>query len=305
MKSVRLTPPFWKVLAHGGAGPRRSTLAQRHYLSETLILGAEIILKGHSALDAVEAMIRNLEDSTLFNAGAGSRRQLDGAQRMDASIMEGTRLRAGGVANLEGIRNPITAARLVMDETNHVLLVGQHASRFARYFRLPRQYRLKETMQVSSGEKRSLPNRKTLALYKRMAHYGTVGAVALDLHGALAAGASTGGTPIMLPGRVGDSPLIGSGVYADNMAGAISMTGLGEGIMRLALAKQIAVAMENGSSPFQAARKSLTALVTRIQGQAGCLVLAPDGRFAIRHVTPFMSAGHWNGKGKPTVGDKF
>jgi beta-aspartyl-peptidase (threonine type) len=256
-------------------------------------------------LDAVEAMIRNLEDSTLFNAGAGSRRQLDGVQRMDASIMEGTRLRAGGVANLEGIRNPITAARLVMEKTDHVLLVGQQASRLARHFRLPRQYRLKETMRVSSGENRSLPNRKTLALYKRMAHYGTVGAVALDLHGELAAGASTGGIPTMLPGRVGDSPLIGSGVYADNMAGAISMTGLGEGIMRLALAKQIAVAMENGSSPVQAARKALTDLVTRIRGQAGCLALAPDGRFAIRHVTAFMSAGHWNGKGKPTVGDKF
>ena len=109
----------------------------------------------------------------------------------------------------------------------------------------------------------------------------------------------------MLPGRVGDSPLIGAGVYADNKAGAISMTGFGEGIIRLALAKQISCAMENGKSPVQAARESLNDLETRIQGEAGCLVLAPDGRFAIRHGTPFLSAGHWNGKGKPTVSDKF
>ena len=224
---------------------------------------------------------------------------------MDASIMEGKRLRAGGVANLEAIRNPIMAARLVMEETDHVLVVGQPATRLARHFGLPRIQSVKGATRQSTGKKRPLPNEKTVTLYKKMAHYGTVGAIALDLHGHLAAGASTGGVPVMLPGRVGDSPLIGSGVYADNKAGAISMTGLGEGIIRLALAKQIASAMENGRSPVQAARESLNELVTRIQGQAGCLVLAPDGRFAIRHVTPFMSAGHWNGKGQPIVSDKF
>jgi len=224
---------------------------------------------------------------------------------MDASIMEGTKLGAGGVANLGGVRNPIMAARLVMEETDHVLVVGQQATRLARHFGLPRIHSVKGAKRPSSGKNTPLPNKKTLTLYRKMAHYGTVGAVALDQYGQLAAGASTGGVPIMLPGRVGDSPLIGSGVYADNNAGAISMTGLGEGIIRLALAKQIASAMENGRSPVQAARESLNALVTRIQGQAGCLVLARDGRLAIRHVTPFMSAGYWNGKGKPTVRDKF
>jgi len=305
LKSLHLTQPTWKILAHGGAGPRRSTAAQRTCLSETLILGSDILQVGQSALDAVEAMIRHLEDSGLFNAGSGSRQQLDGSQRMDASIMEGTGLRAGGVANLELVRNPIVAARLVMEETDHVLVVGQQATRLARHFGLPRIHSVRGARRQSSGKGRRLPNRKSLALYKKMAHYGTVGAVALDQEGQLAAGASTGGVPIMLPGRVGDSPLIGSGVYADNRAGAISMTGLGEGIIRLAMAKQIASAMENGRSPVQAARESLNDLVTRIQGQAGCLVLAPDGRFAIRHVTPFMKAGHWNGKGKPKVGDTF
>jgi beta-aspartyl-peptidase (threonine type) len=224
---------------------------------------------------------------------------------MDASIMEGTALRAGGVANLEIIRNPIMAARLVMEKTDHVLVVGQQAKRLSRYFGLSRIHSVRRTLRQPAGRKRSLPNKKTLALYKKMAHYGTVGAVALDQYGHLAAGASTGGVPIMLPGRVGDSPLIGSGVYADNKTGAISMTGLGEGIIRLALAKQIACAMERGRSPVQAARESLNTLVTRVQGQAGCLVLARDGRFAIRHVTPYMSAGYWNGKDHPTVKDKF
>ena len=305
MKSHRVTQPTWKVLAHGGAGARRSTSAQRTCLAETLLLGAETLKVGQSALDTVEVMIRHLEDSGLFNAGSGSRQQLDGVQRMDASIMEGTDLRAGGVANLEYIRNPIVAARLVMEKTDHVLVIGQQAKRLSRYFGLPRILPVRGRLKLSSGKKRSLPNKKTLALYKKIAHYGTVGAVALDQFGRLAAGASTGGVPIMLPGRVGDSPLIGSGIYADNKIGAISMTGLGEGIMRLALAKEIACAMERGRSPVQAARQSLNALVKRVQGEAGCLILARDGRFAIRHVTPYMCAGYWNGEGHPMVKDKF
>ena len=305
MKVPHPTRPTWKVLAHGGAGPRRSTAAQRTCLAETLIIGAELILGGQSALDAVETMIRHLEDSGLFNAGLGARRQLDGVQRMDASIMEGNTLRAGGVASVERIRNPIRAARLVLEETDHVLVVGQQASRLAKYFALPRIHALKGDRRPRSGHKNPLANRKTLALYKKMVGHGTVGAVALDQDGHLAAGASTGGVPNMLPGRVGDSPLIGSGVYADNEGGAISMTGIGEGIIRLALAKRIACAMERGRSPIQAARDSLNMLVSRVHGQAGCLVLKADGRFAIRHVTPFMSAGHWDGKGKPTVRDTF
>lgn len=260
---------------------------------------------GHAALDAVEAMIRCLEDSGLFNAGTGSRRQLDGAQRMDAALMEGAHLQAGAVAALEQTRNPIAAARLVMDETDHVLVVGRQATRLARHFGLARTRPAQRATNQCSEKERRMHNKKSLALYKNMAHYSTVGAVALDQFGNLAAGASTGGVPMMLPGRVGDSPLIGSGVYADNSAGAVSMTGLGEGIIRLAMAKQIALAMKHGKSPVHAARESLKELVTRIQGQAGALVLAPSGRFAIRHVTPFMSAGHWNGKGKPTVGDRF
>ncbi len=262
---------------------------------------------GEGALDTVERMIRHLEASGLFNAGLGSRQQLDGVQRMDAAIMEGDMLAAGAVAGLEGFLHPISAARLIMDETDHVFLIGQQAVRVATHFELEQcETPLKNLSKRSASYAIGMRNKKSLALYKKMAKYDTVGAVALDRFGHLAAGTSTGGVAMMLPGRVGDSPIIGAGVYADNRAGAISMTGLGESIMRMVMAKQIALLMKNGRSPALAARLTLNELATRIKGgEAGCLVMAPDGRFAIRHVTSWMSAGHWNGKGKPVVADQF
>jgi beta-aspartyl-peptidase (threonine type) len=133
----------------------------------------------------------------------------------------------------------------------------------------------------------------------------TVGAVALDQTGTVAAGASTGGIDLMLPGRVGDTPIIGCGVYADNESGAVSMTGLGEGIIRIAVAKEICDRLEQGGRPASAATYVLQKLVRRINGSAGSLVLAPNGRFAITHVTPRMVAGWWDGKGQPTVRDCF
>ena len=135
--------------------------------------------------------------------------------------------------------------------------------------------------------------------------HGTVGAVALDRSGTVAAGASTGGVESMLPGRVGDTPLIGSGVYADNQSGAVSMTGIGEGIIRLVIAKSICDRLAMGNSPTVAARQVLRMLVARIGGSAGALVLSPDGRFAISHVTPYMAAGWWNGVGSPTIQGQF
>ena len=249
-------------------------------------------------MTAVEQVIRVLEQSGLFNAGKGAKRQLDGVRRMDASIMEGQTLRAGAVASIEGIVHPITAARLVMEETNHVLLAGPMATAFARHFKLEGQRPGAPKTRLSYG-----------AMLKRkqspQERHGTVGAVALDRSGTVAAGASTGGIDQMLPGRVGDTPLIGCGVYADNQSGAVSMTGIGEGIIRVAVAKNICHQLDLGKSPVAAAQAVLKKLVTRINGAAGALVLAPDGRFAIRHGTPRMAAGWWNGKGTPTVGDQF
>jgi beta-aspartyl-peptidase (threonine type) len=234
-----------------------------------------------------------LEDSGLFNAGRGSKRQLDGIQRMDASIMEGAGLRAGAVASLEGFVHPITAARLVMEETDHVLLAGPMAARFARQFNL---------------ERHKIPTRRRNS-YERIfsqrnrgqRHHGTVGAVALDRVGTVAAGASTGGIDTMLPGRIGDTPLIGCGVYADNRSGAVSMTGHGEGIIRLAVARAICERLADGSSPSLAATTILRQLVSRIQGAAGTLVMRSDGRFSIAHVTPHMTAGWWDGSARPIV----
>ncbi|HKW86997.1 MAG TPA: isoaspartyl peptidase/L-asparaginase family protein [Nitrospiraceae bacterium] len=300
-------------MAHGGAGRRAMTAAQQACLAAALVGGHEVLRHGASSVEAVEKTIRVLESSGLFNAGVGSRLQLDGVRRMDASIMEGHRLRAGAVAAIEQIRHPITAARLMMEETEHVLLVGESATRFARYFKLkldrqpiPRRSSFKTVRpQQASG-----PTQKTLDLYRAMrirrrVGLETVGAVALDRGGTVAAGASTGGIALMLPGRVGDTPLIGCGVYADNVSGAVSMTGVGEGIIRIAVAKEIVDRLAAGASPAAAARLALKKLVVRIRGAAGALVLAPDGRFTIQHTTPRMAAGYWGGGGKPVVADRF
>ena len=255
-----------------------------------------------------------MEGSGLFNAGVGSVLQLDGGRRMDASIMEGRDLKAGAVAAVEGIRFPITVAKLVMEETDHVMLAGKPATRFARYCRVERQAPpTVAARKAALAEARRLAfASKSWALLHKMAKAGglqaaceTVGAVALDQTGTVAAGASTGGAGLMLPGRVGDTPQIGSGVYADNEAGAVSMTGRGEGIIRVAIAKEIVDRLEAGTPPARAVQAVLRKLTARIKGTAGALVLAPNGRFAIAHTSPHMAAGHWTGKGKPIVGDTF
>ncbi len=303
------------MLVHGGAGTRPVTAAQRACLAGALARGSLLLTDGAPARDAVVAAIEVLEGSGLFNAGVGSRLQLDGARRMDASLMEGRELRAGAVAGIEGIRHPIDAARLVLERTAHVLVAGPPATRLARQWRLDRQpppsraaltaHRKELTRLAKNAEAK-----RTLALFaelarRRAAGHETVGAVALDGRGSLAAGASTGGIALMLPGRVGDTPLIGCGCYADDETGAVSMTGLGEGIIRIAIAKEIVDRMEAGDSPTEAVRLVLHKLVSCIQGAAGALVLSRDGRFAIRHTTPRMAAGYRVGHGKPVVEDRW
>jgi len=291
------------------------TAAQAGCLAAALEIGYHLLDRGASALTVVEQAICMLEQSGLFNAGRGAHVQLDGVRRMDASIMEGRELQAGAVASIEGIVHPISAARLVMTETTHVLLVGKPASAFARHYKLERQPRRPPGHAVSKATMTTAWSPGTLALYRAMissrpalrkrSGKETVGAVALDHSGTIAAGASTGGIDIMLPGRVGDTPIIGCGVYADNESGAVSMTGLGEGIVRIAVAKEICDRLAEGARPVSAAAQVLKKLVRRINGAAGSLVLAPDGRFAITHVTPYMAAGWWNGKRRPIVKDCF
>jgi beta-aspartyl-peptidase (threonine type) len=286
------------------------TARQADGLRAALRVGYHLLDRGASALTAVEQTIRVLERSGLFNAGLGSHVQLDGVRRMDASLMEGRDLRAGAVASVPGIVHPITAARLVMEHTGHVLLVGTPAADFARHFRLERQADRPARPRGRRAAMTRLAGR-TLQLYRAMGRTAlalrerhgreTVGAVACDRMGTVAAGASTGGVDLMLPGRVGDTPLIGSGVYADNEGGAVAMTGLGEGIIRAAVAKEICTRLANGATPAAAARAALRRLVARVDGRAGALVLAPDGGFAISHVTPRMAAGWWDGRGEPVI----
>src|SRR5437016_5271892 len=335
----RTLPHTPVILAHGGAGARIVTLAQLACLADALSRGYTVLRRGGHALDAVETTTRFLESSGHFNAGTGAHLQLDGIRRMDAALMEGRTLKAGAVAGIEAVRHPISAARLVMEKTAHVLLIGPHATRFARHFKLDRQAGHHRRSAQASARRNALreavtatgPQRRMLHLYKaifsplshgplhseeqRAPRRGqgegeTVGAVALDRRGTLAAGTSTGGIAYMLPGRVGDSPLIGCGIYADNEAGAVSMTGLGESIIRIAVAKEITDRMALGASPTTATRLVLEKLDRRIRkvegfGAAGALVLAPDGHFAIRHTTPRMCAGYWTGAGQPVVADRF
>lgn len=290
------------------------SVKQRRCLEQALTEGYHLLDGGKPAVDAVEAAVRILEASGLFNAGLGSNRQLDQVQRMDASIMEGRTLQCGAVASIEQVMHPITAARLVMERTPHVLLVGGPAVRFARYFGVELLRRQASVRRRPAGRRRSQSAAAVLALHRAMARRTvvqkasgkeTVGAVALDTSGTVAAGASTGGVDAMLPGRVGDTPLIGCGVYADDEAGAVSMTGLGESIIRVSAAKEIADLLQQGWTPRRASDAVLRRLVRRTGGSAGLLVLRPSGSFAIRHVTPRMAAGHWDGAGSPIVRDRF
>lgn len=292
------------------------TVHQAACIESALAEGHRLLMAGAPSLAVVEEAIRLLEGSGLFNAGIGANHQLDGVRRMDASIMEGQGLRAGAVASVESIVHPITAARLVLEKTGHVLLVGQPATRFAQYYGLERASRTKRVPKPRSLQltpRRGLS--RMLRLHQAILHTGrlrarsvgkeTVGAVALDLAGTVAAGASTGGVDVMLPGRVGDTPLIGCGVYADNESGAVSMTGLGECIMRVAVAKEISDLLASGLSPRASANRVLRKLVERINGAAGLLVLSPDGRFTIRHSTPHMVAGSIGRNGRPHVQGRF
>jgi len=273
-------------------------------LTAALEAGLSLLNGGGASLDAVEAAIRILEDSGRFNAGRGSLLQLDGRCRMDASLMEGRALKAGAVAGIENVKNPIRAARLVMESTPHVLVAGDGAARLARFFKIEHGHPSPpDALRILRKTLRS--GRETVRLFKEVYGHETVGAVALDESGSLAAGASTGGISAMLPGRVGDTPLIGSGVYADDDAGAVSMTGLGETIIRAGLAKEICDHLIHGDSPKNAAQKALNRMLHRTQGEAGAIVLDRRGAFALLHTSPFMCGGYASNGRRPVVAAKF
>lgn len=283
---------------HGGAWniPDEYVDLHRRGIEAALRRAWERLRSGGSALGVVELAVRILEDDPTFNAGRGGHLNREYRLEFDASIMEGSRLRAGAVAAIQGVRHPVSVARLVMERSQHVFLAGAGARRFARAagaeicrtrdLLVGRE--LGRYLRVRRGERDlvELEFRKD----RLEGPADTVGAVALDRHGHLAAATSTGGTQDKAGGRVGDSPVIGAGTYADDRAGAASSTGWGEGILRVVLAKTAVDRMARGESPYEAGRSALTTL-RRVHGRAGLILVDRRGRAAAVFNTPRMARG--------------
>jgi L-asparaginase / beta-aspartyl-peptidase len=326
------------LLVHGGAWAIPPDAAQAHEagVRAALEAGYAILSLGGSAIDAVQAAVTVLEDDPTFDAGRGSFLTSDGRVQLDALLMDGGRMKAGGVACVERLRNPIQAARLVLEKSQHVYFVGPGAEQFAATHGMAlidnaelvldreRQRLAHAKIRQAAGlgdetfsgpEEQATPHhilhddkdRETAfpassdsPTYGKSTNLGedptkwshdTVGAVALDGRGNLAAATSTGGTLNKTPGRVGDSSLIGCGCYADNLAAAVSLTGWGEPIMKLVLGKWATDRVAAGTAPEIAAREAISYLYNRLGGHGGIILLGPDGRFGLAHNTPAMAWG--------------
>ena len=262
----------------------------RRGVQKALRAGWEVLASGGSALKAVEEAVVVMEDDETFDAGRGSFLTADGKVQMDALIMEGATLRAGGVGCVERIRNPIRAARLILSESPHVYFVGEGAEQFAASLGIEL---IDNRELVIDRERKRLAEAKAKAAAGErdltFAGHDTVGAIGLDSNGHLAAATSTGGTINKTPGRVGDSSLIGCGCYADDQSGAVSCTGWGEPIMKLVLGKWATDRVSAGSVPGSAAREAIGYLSSRVNGHGGMILLDARGRYGIAHNTPRMA----------------
>jgi L-asparaginase / beta-aspartyl-peptidase len=294
------------LVIHGGAGTiTRSTMtpeAEKQYreaLEQSLRLGQAVLVKGGTSLDAVEASIRFLEDNPLFNAGKGAVFTHDGRNELDAAIMDGKTKKAGSVAGVTIIRNPISAARAVMEKSEHVMMVGRGAELFATqmgleivdpsYFWTERRWKgLQDELVKENGQKP-----KADLAFPDEKKFGTVGAVALDKDGNLAAGTSTGGMTNKKYGRVGDAPIIGAGTYASNESCAVSGTGHGEFFIRWTVAHDIAALVQYRGMTVQQAGDEVIhrKLSAPDNGEGGVIILDTKGNFAM----PFNSEGMYRG----------
>jgi len=293
------------LVIHGGAWniPDSAIEASREGVRAALTLGWHALCEGAPALDVVEMAARALEDDPHFDAGRGSRLNREGKVELDASVMVGTRLEAGAVAAIQKVQHPISVARRVMERSEHVMLVGQGARDFAeeegaelcrtRDLLVGREH--ERYMRVLAGEV-DLIDEEFDPGWPDGGPEGTVGAVALDVHGCIVAGTSTGGTQHKHPGRVGDTPIIGAGTYADDLVGGASATGWGEGILRVALTKGAIDQMAAGLDPGAAGRMALESL-RRVNGRAGLILLDRTGRVATVFNTPRMARG-WATEGE-------
>jgi beta-aspartyl-peptidase (threonine type) len=315
--------PRLGFVIHGGAGViRRGDLSPekeaeyRKKLEEVVLAGYKLLQNGGTSLDAVEAAIKMMEDSPLFNAGKGAVFTADGQNELDSSIMDGKTLKAGAVAGLHHIKNPISLARLVMDKSPHVMMVGDGAEKFAKeqgVELVPQSYfytedRWKSLQKIKEEEKRKAEAEKAgkkislVEAAKDQNRFGTVGAVALDKNGDLAAGTSTGGMTNKKFGRVGDAPIIGAGTYANNNSCAVSATGWGEYFIRLSVARDIAAQMEYTGKPIQnAADAVIQKKLQDLGGDGGIIAIDKFGNIGISFNSQGMYRAYINADGKPVV----
>ena len=282
------------LVVHGGAWAIPDDMVEAHLngVRNAAAAGWRALEKGGSALDAVEEAVVVLEDDETFDDGRGSFLNRDGKVQLDAFIMDGATLRGGGVGGVERLRNPVRAARKILSDSPHVYFVAEGAERFAAEHGIalcrnedliiPREVeRLREYQAQTSTHGNDL--------FAPEISHDTVGAVALDRDGNIAASTSTGGTLNKAPGRLGDSSLIGCGCYADNLSAAASTTGWGEPIMKLVLAKWAADRVESGNLPEWVAKEAMNYLKQRLNGHGGIILLDAKGRFGIAHNTPRMA----------------
>ena len=292
----------WRLVIHGGAGAMRPKQGDpnheqraREGLRMALEAGVDILGRGGAALDAVEASVRLLEDDPCFNAGRGSALTDQGSVELDAAIMDGRNRRAGAVAGLQTTRAPVSLARRLMEQGPHVFLTGRGADRFAEDAGLEQ---VDPAWFVTDERRRQLDELLAGGGFDAAVKYGTVGAVALDEHGHVAAATSTGGLTAKRWGRIGDSPLIGAGTYADDRSAAVSATGSGEYFIRAVAAHQLAERVRLGGATLQQALGGVLADISELGGTGGLIAVAPTGEAAWGFTTPAMYRGMADAAGR-------
>ncbi|MGD0056628.1 MAG: isoaspartyl peptidase/L-asparaginase [Methanomassiliicoccales archaeon] len=300
----------YAIIVHGGAWdiPENAHEAHKSGCLRAADIGYHALAYGESALDAVEGAVRSMEEDPTFDAGRGSFLNSEAEVEMDAMIMEGRNLNFGSVAAVQSIRHPITLARKVMDLSPHCMIVGEGALKFAR------QVGMETVTTADLLTERELERWKSIKAKRKYEHRrifegepkplekrGTVGAVALDTNGLIAAATSTGGTPNKLPGRVGDSPIVGCGTYADNRSAGVCATGLGESLMKIVPARRVCEDIEKGMNPMNAASETINHLGERVDGLGGVIVLDRNGKIGYSFNTPYMACAFINEEGRTTA----
>jgi len=279
------------VIVHGGAWkiPKKQEKPCLEGVERAARLAMNCLVDDNSALDSVEVAVKCMENDPAFDAGVGSVLNAQGEIELDAAIMDGRTINAGAVAAVRNIRNPVSLSRKVMENSDHVFLVGEGANKFATLQGFEKFDGLMVKRELNRWKKLREKYRGTM---KFSDENGTVGAVAMDAHGNIAAATSTGGIPFKLPGRVGDSCLIGCGLYADNEVGGVSATGHGESIMKVMLSRVVCELLEKGLTVQKAAEQSVKMLEKKINGRGGVIVLDRKGNVGIFYNTPKMARAY-------------